>query len=271
MEKRKRTSIKYVFLILASFVLAIVGSFQLLHRSSVTQTNSNVSSELLSSVETPETSSSHRFQEISFHDTVYNFEIYEVNDSSKLRLIGNFKEKKTMRQIMEEKGCVFAINAGFYSKTNAPLGMFVGMNYEQPVPLQSALFNGYICITSRASAISLSPPDDYISVVQTGPMLLSEGKPLLLAIKNDTPERRAIAGITKEGYLLFLILFTKGSTYDGPLLGDVPTILQQINSILASPLQTAINLDGGTASSFMTPTTTIQELSSVGSIFCLTK
>lgn len=209
--------------------------------------------------------------EIEFDSIPYSIELFEINDITKLRLIGNFKDKKTAKQLYSDEACRFMTNGGFYSTESTPLGLFVGENYSQSKPLTSALLNGYVFITDTKSIITSTPLTSYRLAVQTGPLLIQDKTVQLLRIQNDTYERRMIAAVTQKNTLVFIMLYKKDSLYEGPLLKDVPKMLSQISTNLASPITNAINLDGGTASTFISPKTTIQELSPVGSVFCLIK
>lgn len=209
--------------------------------------------------------------EIEFDSIVYSIELFEITDIAKLRLIGNFSERKTAKQLNNDEACHFMTNGGFYSTENTPLGLFIGENYSQPKPLTSALLNGYVFITDTESIITSTPITSYRLAVQTGPLLIKNSTIQLLRIQNDTYERRMIAAVTQKNTLVFIMLYKKDSLYEGPLLKDIPEILDQISAELALPITNAINLDGGTASTFISPNTTIQELSPVGSVFCLSK
>ncbi|MCX6724478.1 MAG: hypothetical protein NTV20_00040, partial [Candidatus Shapirobacteria bacterium] len=55
----------------------------------------------------------------------------------------------------------------------------------------------------------------------------------------------------------------------GPLLADLPQIVGEIGETLGEDFKTALNLDGGTASAFLSQKKTIKEYTLIGSFFCL--
>jgi len=204
---------------------------------------------------------------VSWNDITYAYEYFEVKDLSKLTLIANFTAKKSSDEILQKNNCTSAINGGYYDTNNKPLGLFINQTLKTPA-IDSALVNGYIAVTTNPT-VAFDLPDNPKIAVQTGPMLLSEGKKLKLAIKNDEYARRMIAGISSKGTLIFMTIFTPETKVQGPQLGDLPDIIQQINIALPNPIISAINLDGGNASMFKNTDIYIPEVSSVGSIFCL--
>jgi exopolysaccharide biosynthesis protein len=270
MEKRKRANMKHVFPVLAGlFVVAVC--IVVFHSVWTTKPPSTAPAIPITPTDEGTSPKTHT-QEMIFNSVPYAFEVFEIADVTKVRLIANFKEKRTTKQIMEEHRCLFAVNAGFYSTANTPLGLFIGENYPQTKAIPSALFNGYVSVTNGKASISSRPPDNTTDIaVQTGPLLFVNGEPQLLSIQNDSHERRIIVGLSRDGHMVFIVLFIKDSLYQGPLLEDLPQLIEKINPLLPSPLYSAINLDGGTASAFISPSTSIQELTSVGSVFCLIK
>ncbi|MFH0750051.1 MAG: phosphodiester glycosidase family protein [Candidatus Gottesmanbacteria bacterium] len=272
MEKRKCNKMKRLVIVLACCLFITVGIFVGLRILGSSPSTSSIIPFLTATPTEEIKSTIPQVQEVVFNSISYAFDTFDISDVSKLRLIGNFTEKKTTKQIMEDNGCIFGVNAGFYSTDNTPLGLFIGENYQQQTPINSALFNGYLSFNKITGDISSKPPNyKYVSAIQSGPLLFVNGVQQFLSIQDDTHERRVVAIITKEQNLIFIIIYTKDSLYQGPLLGNLPKLLSQISNQLDSPIRDAINLDGGSASTFLSESINIQELTSVGSMFCLTK
>ncbi len=172
---------------------------------------------------------------------------------------------------MTENHCTSIINGGYYDRQNKPLGLFqVGSTiYSQQI--KSDLVNGFIWThASVSAAISIELPHlPFLFALQTGPILIREGKQLSLTINNDTPARRMVAAINMDKHIIFLTLYNGDSVYEGPLLADLPNIVSKISSKENLGITDAINLDGGSASAFYNADTHISELTPVGSIFCI--
>ena len=77
------------------------------------------------------------------------------------------------------------------------------------------------------------------------------------------------AAKTMDNELLFLTVYSGDSVFDGPLLADLPLVIEKISDEEKLDIAEAINLDGGSASSFYQGETTISELTPVGSLFCI--
>lgn len=255
---------KKIFSILAGICIVCIGIFfvvaSLLRHNTSQTTLSNIFS-------TPLPAQYVKSSIVSWNGITYAYEYFEVKDISRLTLIANFTQKKSSNLLIKENSCQYAINGGYYDTNNKPLGLFLNATLKNP-SINSALVNGYISVTNKPT-ISFDIPQNPILAVQTGPMLIVEGQKLKLAIKNDEYARRMIAGISRNGTLLFMTIFVPETKVQGPKLVELPNVIEQINKKLQNPLLSAINLDGGNASMFKNINIYIPEVSSVGSIFCL--
>lgn len=188
---------------------------------------------------------------------------------NKIELFSNLENKETSEKIKSDKNCKILINGGFYSKENTHLGLFIS-NYETiSKSIQNNLLNGYLYVNSQNAIISsFSPPLNVRLALQSGPILTKNSNPLLLKINNDYPARRMTAGITNSKELIFLTFYRDKSLFEGPLLGDLPKTLDFFTKQTGIDIADAINLDGGSASSFLTEFESLPELSQIGSYFC---
>lgn len=254
---------KIVFILLSALVVFVVIFFvgsTLFEKSPSTEP-------FLDSSTTPLPTSSFKSSTVAWNGITYAYEYFEVTEISKLRLIANFTEKKSSEELLQKNNCIAAINGGYYVTNNKPLGLFSNQSINTPA-IESALVNGYIAVTTKPT-VSFDLPDHPKIALQTGPMLLSDGKTLKLAIKNDEYARRMIAGISSKGTLVLMTVFVPETKVQGPKLGDLPDVIGKINTRLADTFVSAINLDGGNASMFKNSAIYISEVSSVGSMFCL--
>ena len=185
---------------------------------------------------------------VTWNDVTYRFEYFEIYDISQLSLIANFTQKKSSELLIRENNCQNAINGGFYDTNNKPLGLFINSTLNTS-SITSALVNGYIAIANRPT-IDFDLPENPTIALQTGPMLMMDGKKLKLIIANDEYARRMIAGITSKGTLVFMTIFVPETEVQGPQLADLPDIIEKISTRLPNKIVNAINLDGGNASIF---------------------
>ncbi len=193
----------------------------------------------------------------------------EIN-SQNLILIPNFKEKKNSSDVNQEYHCKVMTSAGFYTQDDKPVGLFVSDGQLLRKENANALFNGFVTIdTNKNIFITKSVPDTTIQdAIQTGPFFLSYGNFETLKIKGDEPARRVAALIDTYGKLYLAIFFTENSKFNGPLLGDMPEVIQHFANSSKIQIIHAINLDGGSASTFYKGDIQMAELTHVGAFFC---
>jgi exopolysaccharide biosynthesis protein len=208
-------------------------------------------------------------QTISYNGAVYAYEYFIVDNLKKVSLIANFKERKSSNELKTEFHCKAGINGSFYDKEGNPLGGFISGGETLKKPISSRLMDGYLSIDDTKAKIGFTPLPNSSIVLQTGPLLIVDREVTALKIVSDEQARRSIAAVTNDKNLVFLILFDPQSAYQGPYLSDLPSITKEISKVLPSPIVSAINLDGGNASAFFSESTTLTELSPVGSLFCL--
>lgn len=192
-----------------------------------------------------------------------------VPQLSTLSLVPNFTQKRIARSLVESNECNAVINGGFYTTDYQPTGLFMTQEKTLRQAIPNTLLNGYFSIDEKNTASILpSPPSGPVRLaLQTGPILLSSGSPVKLAIRDDEFARRVGLGVTKDGSIVFFIIYDPENTWIGPKLVDVPNILSKILSHLT--ITDAVNLDGGSASAFIRDDFSLQELTVVGSFFCI--
>ena len=74
---------------------------------------------------------------------------------------------------------------------------------------------------------------------------------------------------TVTNAVLFFVLYDRENPYQGPLLSEVPFLLTQWQKQTTQEVRDAINLDGGSASAWYSEGFFLQELTAVGSFFCV--
>ena len=75
--------------------------------------------------------------------------------------------------------------------------------------------------------------------------------------------------ITGDNTLYFIIIYNENQVFDGPFLQDMPSVMSEIQKETGIVFADAINLDGGTASTFYSDEVNLSEMSPVGSFFCI--
>ncbi len=208
---------------------------------------------------------------ILFGDESYTYRYFRAPDPAKLFLIPNFSSRTTAADLAIGHRCISGINGGFYDTASNPLGGFMSDGKVWKTPVANRLIDGFVWKTDESLHITLeTPPADALFYLQAGPLLLIGGVPTRISIRDDEPRRRSVGAVTPNGEGIFLIIHRKESVYEGPLLAVLPDLILSIGKQEGWNLRDAVNLDGGSASAFVSESVSLQELSHVGSLFCLT-
>lgn len=202
-------------------------------------------------------------------DRTYRIAWLLVRNPSAITLIPNFTEKRTARSLIDNKECTEVINGGFYTQDNQPTGLFVAEGKTIRGNIPNTLFHGYVVVDQdNTASIASSPPEQTPRLaLQTGPILVGDGKAMTIAIQGDEYARRVVVGITHKRGVVFLAVYDPENPGSGPKLADTPGILFTVAARLQ--LKDALNLDGGSASAFIRSDLSLEELTSVGSFFCI--
>lgn len=210
------------------------------------------------------------FTDINFNNQQIRIASFKVGSPAKISLIPNFDDKATAFEAIDKYNCKDLINGGFYSQGNFPIGLFVTDDKKIGNFTQNLLFNGFFKILKNETPIisAESSTDNYRIALQSGPILFQNGFPLKLRIIDDKPERRAVVALTKNE-VYFIIFYDKNSVYIGPYLADLPELVRIFSQKKSIQITDALNLDGGTASTFHSGNISLSELSPVGSFFCI--
>ncbi len=187
-----------------------------------------------------------------------------------LKLIPNFIKKQGSKEFGITSSCKYLANAGFYSKENNPIGLFITNGETIGKWQENNLLDGILTVNELMTPrITRVVPRDSLNIaVQTGPIIKENGSFITLKIMNDSLDRRSVAGITGENELYFLSFYEPNSNYSGPLLADLPTALKTFEEKTGIVFADAINLDGGSASVFKNNNTSLEEITPVGAFFC---
>lgn len=256
---------KRIFIIIGFLILIIIIVFVFFKKKEKGVKLPSLTNQII--LTTPPVSYASEFQ---YKDRLYSYRYFTVSRQEKLSLIANFSEKITSTEIVSINGCRIGINGGFYDTDNTPLGGFMTNKTVFKKNVKNRLIDGFLWKEDNHYAITLSdPPQKSQFYLQTGPLLMVNGRVTAISIYNDEYSRRSVAGLTKDKDLLFLTVYNPESVYEGPLLADLPSIIFMLNQEASFHLTEAINLDGGSASAFISKEKTLQEFSPIGSFFCV--
>lgn len=190
-----------------------------------------------------------------------------------ISLIPNYSERLTVNKIKSDNACELTTSAGFYTKESTPIAYILVEGKEIKGEVQNSLFNGFFTINlMRTPRITRDLPHDSIWYgLQVGPLLIVNDAVQNLSIRNDEYARRVVAGVTGENRVYFFVITRNDKSFDGPKLAELPGLLSLLEKNSQINLADAINLDGGSASAFISKNATFTELTSVGSVFCAKK
>lgn len=194
------------------------------------------------------------------------YQIYYFKLEGQIELIPNFSQKRTSTEIVKEAKCKKAINGGFYTKEDEPLGLYTanGKTYQDEAD-NATLLTGFFYLDKENKPQISANSSESLNIFQTGPLILFN-KPF--STVTDEYARRAVIIKDTNGNYYAAIINIKDDSFSGPTLSDLPPLLFSI----AEPfkVETALNLDGGSSSYFLGEGGfAVSELSSVGSIICI--
>ncbi len=206
--------------------------------------------------------------EIPYKDETLKIHWLSV-ETENLALIPNFEKPLTAKEISKEYGCTKMANGGFYTKDSKPLGLFMNDDGMLSGFIKSSLLTGVLSINYlETPRITREQPKDILRIgIQAGP-LIKENASYLKIISNDEEARRTIAFVTGENKLYFATVYDPSSSFMGPTLADLPSVLQQFEEKSGIAIADAVNLDGGSTSTFMDGDFVQSEISFSGSFFC---
>lgn len=194
------------------------------------------------------------------------------NSDKNISLISNFLNAKTAQDIKKENKCNYLTSGGFYTQEHSPTGLFISENTTVKKFQSNKTLNGVFSLQKNGVFQITSTPlqtDVYFSL-QSGPQLLKNGYPETLRIQNDESARRIIVATNQHPKeIVFITIIDAENIYQGPLLSEIPSHLKKIEPSIESTLVDALNLDGGSASAFSNENVFLQELTPVGSFFCI--
>ena len=216
-------------------------------------------------------------KEENYYD--FNYEDFDLRASfitisgNSLKLIVNYEDSKPSDDVYVENNCIGLSSAGFYDEMGEPIGYVVNKGEILNQKIESSLFNGFVTLegSMKITKDDLDSVGKNTDIVQTGPVLLYNKKSMDIKMNNDKYARRIVAAVKDTNTSYLMAIYNKNSLFQGPLLSDLPEILEDVSIAEDLDIVHAINLDGGSASAFFTEGLKLKELKKVGSFICVTK
>ena len=209
-------------------------------------------------------------QTVTLDENEYSYVWIQVNDLENLFLYPNFENKDTLEEGVKKYECKNLVSGGFYSKDYSPIGLFISEEKIVNKSVENTLLNGYFILTKNNKAtIEKNYLGESIRIgLQTGPILIQNEQLQKLNLVSDKNARRIVAALTNENELYFIAFYDKESVFLGPLLVDLPRLVNKIQDEMDIKFISAINLDGGSASAYFNKDIQLSELTPIGSFFC---
>lgn len=193
-----------------------------------------------------------------------------VRDTDKIELYSNLEAKLTSSEALKEYSCLHLTTGGFYNTENEHIGLFANHEGILSSATDNATYNGFFSISEGKEAkITSFVPQNFRLAIQTGPVLMTNGRENNLTIKNDEGARRVVLATTQTGNVVFITFYDGKNPLFGPKLSELPAVLTELENNSSLDIENAINLDGGSHSAFLSETVNLKEISRSGSFFCI--
>lgn len=256
-------------IILIVFIIGIVLLLQIIPLNKNTQNTVNniidptiTNSQIIPTVSPPDAI------KVENNKITYNVYYSSLADYN-ISLIPNFSESSSFQSITAQHQCISAINGGFYTTENKPLGLYKsnGIVYSAEIT-NSNLLTGYFTIdTNNNTHISFQGYTNSPNVIQSGPYI---HKDVSLSLTTDEYARRSLIGESNTGELYIIFINKSDEIFNGPQLSEIPEII--FSESIPVKFTAVLNLDGGSASAYLDKSGYLfRELTTVGSVICLYK
>jgi len=232
-------------------------------------TSSDISEKYITPTPTTRHIDYRRSKSVIVDNIPYEYDISTPIDPASVLLIPNFSQKLTAKDVFDASSCSFLINGGFYTTDYKPIGLFSRNNETISDAQTNKLFDSFVFVNEdNKGFISFDEPYMFTQFAfQTGPMLIWDGSPVRLTIKDDEEARRMVL-LHDESSFYFITVFDKDALYSGPLLSKLPSYISAIAKKHSINVKQATNLDGGSASTYISSATNLGEITTVGSFLC---
>ena len=167
--------------------------------------------------------------------------------------------------MIKENKCKYAINGGLYQENNKPLGLFFYNNKLINNKINSNIFNGYLFVTDNFLDIGKTTINNSQFIMQSGPYFKLNTTQINY---NEKTSRRHVIAKDSQNILYMFSIFTPESFLSGPTLDEIPKFFQKPEIKQIADFTEVLTLDGGSASTFYSPTHSLHESTYIGSLLC---
>lgn len=212
------------------------------------------------------------FEQITYEDVSYHVYITKLKETASFELFDNLELQKSSSYAYEQAQCTYLINGGFYNLDNTSIGWFKTADKETSLAELNWLFNAFVVLgnDNQLEIVQQKPISESVtSGFQTGPLLIYNGEYQEVTIPQDKQARRSFLLTDTDDAIYIGMITSSESTFSGPKLQIMGEILNDYSQQQGFSINAAINLDGGSASAFMTPTFKLQEIKPIGSYLCI--
>lgn len=191
---------------------------------------------------------------------------YKIDKQNQLTIIPNFDNPKDSTDLIKENGCKYAINGGLYQENKKPLGLFYYNDKLINKKITSNIFNGFLTIDqNNILNIGQTTQVNNQFIMQSGPYFSLHGDQI--NYNDKTARRHVIAMDSLTNFYIFSI-FTPDSFISGPTLNQIPELFESPEMQKIADFTEVLTLDGGSASTFYSPTHSLHESTFIGSLLC---
>jgi uncharacterized protein YigE (DUF2233 family) len=171
---------------------------------------------------------------------------------------------------MAKEKCKFLVNSGYYKADFSPTGLLISEYQKVSSFVASKTADGIFSVNDFATPRITSeiPKDRLRLALQAGPILKENSFKKVLKLKSDELARRVIVGVTGANQAVFIVFYDSQSVYKGPFLSNLPDLVEKFEKASGIILADVLNLDGGTASVFISDKLNLPEAVFSGSFFC---
>lgn len=246
-----------------SILLAIFLYIILIRKVPVTNNSSNTSDERVTPLPTPSL----------IESEIDNYNVIVDNITTyKLTPVPNFEKEFTSLSIKEKYNCDVLVNGGFYDEQGKPLGTYFLNSKKYSEVKKNSFVNGIFSLDTNGQ-MEISKVDlfdftkDYEFYMQSGPLYIISGT-IASTDKGNTNARRIIIADDLNNNFYIIVIVDKNNFNSGPNISEASDILLKLKETLNLDIQSAINLDGGNASLFISENYSITESTFAGSFLC---
>lgn len=199
---------------------------------------------------------------------------YKVGSGRQIDLFSNFPDTQTASSAYKDLGCDLLTSAGYYTPAGKNLGLMIIDGQTLTPPHASSLLNGYIYYsqgqtTFSSGQIATFASQKYDFALQAGPLVLLDNKKISLTNANEESARRVLLGKSSSGEIYFFAIYNTKSLYMGATIQEVPGLITDFEKENAVDIVDLLNLDGGSASAYITKDLKLTELKPIGGYFCV--